>query len=613
VPVLSNLNIDDLAATNPFDGKTSIKGKTWSSPVVDEARVEYLVQAHSLPEMVARLLVIRDLDKGDVEGFLNPTLAKNFPDPFSLQNMEQAASFIAQAIQDNKKIGILADFDVDGATSYATLSRFLMAVGCTNVPCFIPDRLNDGYGPSDKGFDSLKEQGAEIAVVLDCGVTSVAPIAHAKSIGLDVVVVDHHEPDEILPDANFIINPKLEDDTSELDYLAAVGVTFLLCIAINSKLRAAGFYTDRDEPAMREALDLVALGTVCDMVPLVNANRLFVKHGFPMMAQGRNIGLNALLSVSKITTMPDPYHAGFMLGPRINAGSRVHQSDLGAQLLSTMDEGEASRIAWLLDDCNEKRKGIQKDMTREAMEKAKAMMIEFPQTSGLVIDGEGWHTGLSGLVSGTIKEKYNKPTCVIAYVENADGVIEGRASGRSVKGVHIADILMSAQKDGLIVKGGGHAMAGGFTIMPDQLDGFMTYFNTQVAAQLSNVDEYSDVEEIELPLAVQGLNIQTAKLLTESLAPFGMAHEEPKTILSNVRIDYADQVGANHLRCTVKDAEGGKGIKAMAFRALESDMGKMLREMAGTQTRVHLRGQVKINEWQGRESVEFHISDAMEA
>ena len=200
---------------------------------------------------------------------------------------------------------------------------------------------------------------------------------------------------------------------------------------------------------------------------------------------------------------------------------------------------------------------------------------------------------------------------MIAYVENEEGVIEGRASGRSIKGVHIADIFMGAQKEGLIVKGGGHAMAGGFTIMPDQLNGFIEYFNTQVAAQLSNVDEYSEVEEIELPLAVQGLNIQTAKLLTESLAPFGMGHEEPKTILSNVRIDYADQVGTNHLRCTVKDAEGGKGMKAMAFRALESDMGKMLREIAGTQARVHLRGQVKINEWQGRESVEFHISDAM--
>ena len=210
------------------------------------------------------------------------------------------------------------------------------------------------------------------------------------------------------PSANFIINPKLADDTSGLDYLAAVGVTFLLSIAVNAKLREAGFYADKKEPAMRESLDLVALGTVCDMVPLIDANRLFVKHGFPMMAQGRNIGLNALLAVSKITTMPDPYHAGFMLGPRINAGSRVHQSDLGAQLLSTMDEGEATRIAWLLDDCNEKRKAIQKDMTREAMEKAKAMMIEAPQTSGLVIDGEGWHTGLSGLVSGAIKDKYNK-------------------------------------------------------------------------------------------------------------------------------------------------------------------------------------------------------------
>lgn len=271
------------------------------------------------------------------------------------------------------------------------------------------------------------------------------------------------------------------------------------------------------------------------------------------------------------------------------------------------------RIAWLLDDCNEKRKDIQKDMTRQAMEKAKAMMIEHPDSHGLIIDGEGWHAGLSGLVAGAIKDKYEKPTCLIAYVENENGEIEGRASGRSIPHVHIADIFMDAQKQGLLIKGGGHAMAGGFTIAKDQVEPFRTFFNEKVGDIIRgrNAAVASTADMIDMSLAVRSLNIKTAKLLTESLAPFGMGHAEPTTILSNVVIAHADQVGVNHLRCTVNDAEGSQGMKVMAFKALDSDLGKTLRAMAGTLEKVHLKGQVKINEWQGRESVEFHINDVM--
>jgi single-stranded-DNA-specific exonuclease len=600
---------------DPFSERTSIKGKVWQQADVDEMRVHALVNGHGLPEMVARLLVIRDLDQGDVEEFLNPTLSKHFPNPLSLQNMDATTDFLCAAIQSGKKIGILADFDVDGATSCALLTRFLRAVTCeVEIPFFIPDRLEDGYGPSAKGFDQLKEQGVEIVLILDSGITSTDPIAHAKDSGLQTIIVDHHEPDTQLPDADFIINPKLKNCDSGLETLAAVGVTYLLCVGLNTKLRAAGHYNDRQEPDMRQYLDLVALGTVCDMVPLTGANRLFVKHGFTKMAKRDNVGLRALLEVGKVTSLPDPYHAGFVLGPRINAGSRVHQSDLGAQLLATEDEAEATRIAWLLDDCNEKRKSIQKDMTREAIEKAKAIMIESPDTHGLVIAGEGWHSGLSGLVAGAIKDKFGVPACIIAYVETTDGCVEGRASGRSVKGIHIADIFLEGQKQGLLIKGGGHAMAGGFTIEKSKVNEFATFFNRKVEDQKRATNTFeSDVEIIEMPLAVRSLNLETGKLIRDSLAPYGMGHDEPVTILSHVVIDYADQVGANHLRCTVKDAEGSIGLKAMAFRALESDLGKALRELAGTGRQIHLRGQVKINEWQGRESVEFHISDAMMA
>jgi len=615
------LKIDHSAhvqTTDPFVEKKSIKGKIWRYEMVDQDLIEVLVVQHDLPEMIARMIAMRDIDTNKINDFLHPTLSKNFPDPMSLYSMDQASSYIATAIQNGQKIGVLADFDVDGATSCAVMKRFINHVtqGGGDIPVFIPDRLNDGYGPSDKGFQSLKDQGADIVIVLDCGITSVNPVQTAIDLGLEVVVVDHHEPDEVLPNANYIINPKLEEDQSGLDYLAAVGVTFLLCVAVNMQLRSRDFYKNGDvvEPSMREYLDLVALGTVCDMVPLVDANRLFVKQGFPMMAQGHCKGLTALLQVSNITTMPDPYHAGFMLGPRINAGSRVHQSDLGASLLSTNDEAEAMRLAWLLDDCNKKRQDIQKDMTRQAMEKAKTMMVENPSYHSLVIDGEGWHTGLSGLVAGAIKDKYEKPSCVIAYVETDDGRIEGRASGRSIPGVPIADIFMTAQKDGLIVKGGGHAMAGGFTIEKDKIDAFRSFFDQKVkeyGAQSNGAQPQGDL--IDLCLAVRSLNLKTAELLTQSLAPFGMGNPEPVTVLSNVVIDYATQVGTNHLRCTVKDVEGSTGLKAMAFRAWDSDLGKTLREAAQTGQKFHLKGQVKINEWQGRQSVEFHINDAMMA
>jgi single-stranded-DNA-specific exonuclease len=598
-----------------FGQSPSIKGKTWFAMQPDANRIERLVNGFGLPEIVARLIVLRDLDHNDadLDELLNPTLAKHFPDPSKLANLDSTSAFLAQAIIDEKTIGILADFDVDGATSCAVLSRFLMHVcNSDTIPFFIPDRINDGYGPSDKGFDDLKSQGCDIVVVLDSGITSVAPIAYAKSIGLDVIVADHHEPDTELPNADFIINTKLSDDESGYDYLAAVGVTFLLAVGINGVLRAKGFYDDRNEPPLKSFMDLVALGTVCDMVPLLGANRLFVKHGFTMMDQRLNPGLKALLEVSKIKSVPDPYHAGFMLGPRINAGSRVHQSDLGAQLLSTPDEAEATRIAWLLDDCNEKRKTIQKDMTRQAVEKAKNYLINEPQAAGLVIAGEGWHSGLSGLVSGALKDRFGKPSCIITFVENEEGVVEGRSSGRSVQGVHIADIFMTAQKEGLIVKGGGHAMAGGFTILPAQIDAFQNFFNEQVLKQQAqNKQIDTDHDPIELMMSVQSLTLRTAKLLLESLAPYGMGHCEPQTTLSNVHIHYADQVGTNHLRCTVKDVEGGTPLKCMAFRAFDTELGQALRAAAGTNIVVHLRGSVKINEWQGRESVEYHIDDAI--
>ncbi len=609
-------NYDLEECQNPFKGKLSVKGKSWVMPLINEMRVAALLQQHNIPEIIARIIVSRDLDKGCIDRFLTPKIARDFPDPFKLANMRDASCSLSDAIMSGKKIGIIADFDVDGATSCAVLKNFLDSVTNENnvVPFFIPDRLNDGYGPSVKAFDTLKAQNCEIIVILDSGITSLEPIKYARSIGMEVIVIDHHEPEMTLPDANFIINPKLEECQSGYDYMAAVGITFMFCIAMNVTLRQKGYYNEVTEPSMKPLMDLVALGTVCDMVPLIDANRLFVKYGFHQMATLDNIGLKALLAVSNIKGLPDPYHAGFMLGPRINAGSRVHQSDLGAQLLLAKNDDEAMRLAWLLNDCNEKRKMLQKDMTREAMAKAKEHLINHPQCHSLVIDGQGWHTGLSGLVAGALKDKYNKPACIIAYVETENGNIEGRASGRSIAGVHLANIFIEGQQNGLLEKGGGHAMAGGFTIKPQNVEAFRVFFEEKtVEALREDKDSQNNNILIESCLSVQSLTMQTADLLINALAPFGMGHPEPNIILSDICIDYAEQVGGNHLRCNIRDISGGRAMKAMAFKALETDLGTLLTQSKGTGRALHLHGQVKINEWQGNKTVEFHITDAMEA
>lgn len=594
-----------------YDGRLSVKGKQWLVKPYNDVLAAQMVQSHALPGIAARILSGRDISLDKLDGFLNPRLNADFPDPFSLKNMTATAEFLAQQIINDQRIGILADFDVDGATSCAVMTHFLRHVTeQEDIPFFIPDRLNDGYGPSNRGFDQLKQQGADSVVVLDCGITSHAPLTYAKSIGLQTVIADHHEVDgELgLPNATHIINPKLPGDNAGLSMLAAVGVTFLLCVAINSVLRQRGHYTERDEPDMKSFLDLVALGTVCDMVPMTGPNRLFVKYGFAQMEKRNCVGLNALMEVSKISGVPDPYHAGFMLGPRINAGSRVHKSDLGAKLLSSTNQEDALNIAWLLDDCNRQRKDIQKDMTKEAMAMVTALNRENDPV--IIVDDQGWHSGLTGLVAGALKERFARPACAIAYVKGADDVLEGRGSGRSVAGIHIADSFMQAQSQGLLVKGGGHAMAGGFTIEPSQLPAFHKFMIHSIEQQSQNRDSIPKTA-IDAVFSPNSASVQLAEILNNTLAPFGSGNEEPTLALQNVSVMKTDIVGQTHLRCLIRDAQGGTSIKAIAFRAAEGPIGQALKHAASTGSPVHLSGCVKLNEWQGRRSAEFHIDDVM--
>tara|TARA_B100000242_G_scaffold294300_1_gene276173 strand:+ start:2168 stop:3973 length:1806 start_codon:yes stop_codon:yes gene_type:complete len=567
--------------------------------------IERYSRQHDLPEAVTRLLLARDIPPDQFQAFLYPTLKDNLPSPFFLTGMEDMADDVAKWIAEGKNFAIFGDFDVDGATSSATLYRFLKACGI-DAPIYIPDRLTEGYGPNVEAMTKLKAGGADVIFILDCGSTAFDIIKQARALDLKIIVLDHHQTEQHLPDAHHVINPKRMDDSSGLDMLAACGVTFMACIAINNKLRVNKYYDAKHitEPNLIQLLDLIALGTVCDMVPLTGVNRLLVRSGFTQMQKTINTGLASLIEVSRIKTAVNTYHAGFVLGPRINAGSRVHKSDLGARLLSTEDREEAVNIAWILNDCNDRRKEIQAQMEREALEMVEEQGLD--QQALIMLGHDNWHPGLSGLVAGKIKEKYNKPACIITYALNSDGTREGRGSGRSIPGINIGRAFMDAMEQGIIPKGGGHAMAGGFTVDPDKLQDFMAFMNDHVAKQAAS-NEINCETNIDGIMAVQGAKIDFVEQLENTVGPFGMDFPEPVFAFHNVRIYNPTIRGETHISVMISDWEGGSRMKAMAFGAVGTPLGDAL--LKDKTKAFNLIGQLKINEWQGRKSAELHIQD----
>lgn len=595
-----------------LDVEKSLNEARWAFLPVEAEAVARISQNYGLPEFVARMLVLRGVKPDKVEAFLYPTLQKNFPDPFDMVGMRAFAEDLAGAVIKGRKIGVFADFDVDGATSAAVLTRFFRAIqkeeGGQDVPVYIPDRLREGYGPNAKALESLKEQGAEIVLIADCGITSFEPIKAGREMGLEITVFDHHEAEDTLPDANHIINPKRKDDISGLDMLAACGVSFLACVAINNVLRAKGYYKDNNlpEPQMKKWLDIVALGTVCDMVPLTGASRLFVRAGFEQMAKSDNPGIKALCEVSKIEGTPTVQHAGWSLGPRINAGSRVHKSDLGARLLSCDDLEEARSIAWTLEKCNEERKEIQSVMMADAIASVEAGGLD--QNPVIVVDAPEGHPGLSGLVAGRIKERFGKPAIVVTYTKNTEGVLEGRGSGRSVAGANMAEAFIAARNEGLLMNGGGHAMAGGFSLEPDKLSAFTEFLYQNFKKQSEGFDLTKETI-VDGVASVRGAQLEFIKILEQNVGPFGMGNAEPVFALANVRVHSVDILKEKHIRALVSDWEGGTRMKTMLFGGVGTPLGDAL--LKNARQPFHLLGKFQINRWQGRESVEFHISDGV--
>jgi len=557
-----------------------------------------IARQNNLSEIIARILTARGIHSNAIQSFLNPTLRDLMPNPFELFDMQKAARLLADEIISQPQtptIAIFGDYDVDGATSSALLVRYLRFFAIEPL-VHIPDRIKEGYGPNAPSLLSLKEKGAKIVITVDCGTLAFEPIAAASAAGLQVIVIDHHKGDAVLPDAFAVVNPNRFDETSEHTMLAACGVTFLFMAAVNKLLKDAGVKT----PDLLQFLDLVALGTICDVVPLEKANRAFVRQGLKIMASRANIGITTIIDKAKINEKPNSYHAGFIIGPRINAGGRVGKSDLGIRLLATEDQAEAQAIAEELEQFNAERKAIEFSVQEEAMQDADAL----PKSDGIIIVArQGWHQGVIGVVAGRLKEHFHKPVAVIAL---KDGV--GKASARSITGVDLGAAVIAANHSGLLLDGGGHAMAAGFSIEENKIPLLREFINHRIANQVAEINQ-ERILYIDANISLTGLNVEFVRLL-EQIGPFGAGNPQIRLALGNIRIVKSDIMGSEHVRAIAVDA-GASGsnnnLKLVAFRSVGTPLGNMLLNSHGKILCV--AGHAKINSWQGRESVDFFVDD----
>jgi single-stranded-DNA-specific exonuclease len=590
------------APVRPFLGvERSASGRVWR-PRLDErgsARALAIAQRHETPELLARILAGRGVDVDQVEAYLDPTVKRLLPDPYSLTAMEPAATRIADAMQRGERIAIFGDYDVDGATSSALLARFLRAGGIDPL-IHIPDRIFEGYGPNADAIRSLAERGATLLVTVDCGTTSIEPLAEARRLGLDVVVIDHHQADERLPDA-VVVNPNRLDDLSELGHLAAVGVTFLTAVAVNRILRTRGFWSEaRPEPDLLDLLDLVALGTVADVVPLKGLNRAFVAKGLIAMRRRESAGLTALMDAARLSGPPEPWHLGFLLGPRINAGGRIGRADLGVRLLLEDDPSEAGRIAAELDRLNRDRQTIEQGMLAEAEAEALASLGLEEKGAVVVTAAANWHPGVVGLIAARLKERFNRPAFAIAL--EPGGI--GTGSGRSIQGVDLGRVVRQAAADGLIIKGGGHAMAAGVTLRRDALAAFRAYLESSLA-------EAVDAARLDRSLLIDGAVSAAGadpKLIAmlSRAGPFGSSNPEPVIALPGHTVVYADRIGENHVRARLRSGDGAI-VEAVAFRAHDGPVGQALMGHRGRT--IHAAGTLCLDRWNGSERVQLRISD----
>lgn len=552
-------------------------------------------------DIIAQLMLARGVPRDDLARNREPSLRAFLPDPSAFRDMDRAAERIAEAVIAGETVTVYGDYDVDGATSSALLIRLLRMLG-HDARYYIPDRLLEGYGPSGDALVRIGHEGSSLIVTVDCGAMAHEALAAANQAGIDVIVVDHHKCSPELPRAFAMVNPNRldeSDDAAAHGHLAAVGVAFILAVAVVRTLRERGYFTTRAEPDLFSLLDLVALGTVADVAAIRGLNRAFVAQGLKVMARRQNTGLSALIDASRLNRSPVCSDCGFALGPRINAGGRVGESTLGVRLLTTEDAEEARAIAEQLSQLNEERRAIE----AAVQEAAEAQVASQQDRAVQLVAGNGWHPGVIGIVAGRIKEKTGKPTIVIALDPETG---QGKGSGRSIAGVDLGAAIIGAREAGLLLAGGGHAMAAGLTVAEDRIEAFADWLDERLLGPVSKATANPGMK-LDLAIAPRGLTPELVELL-ERAGPYGAGWPGPRLAVGPVRLVKADIVGTDHLRVIASGADGGS-FKAIAFRAAESEMGQSI--LHGSRGRqLWLAGRAKIDDWGARPAAELHLEDA---
>lgn len=591
-----------MTSPNAFLGVTaSFAGKRWQERLDEgmQAQALAMAQRYDLPDVVARVLAGRAVSLEQAASFLDPSLRDLMPDPSTLMGMDAACERVVAAIRSGEQIAIFGDYDVDGATSCALLARFLIFAGLKPF-IHIPDRLTEGYGPNIPAIEDLHSRGATLLITLDCGSTSFEAFEAARNIGLDVVTIDHHQVGVDLPDIEALVNPNRQDDLSGQGHLAAVGVTFLFVVALNRALRDVGFYSGKP-PNLLSWLDLVALGTVCDVVPLKGLNRAYVTKGLVAIRKRDNQGLAALCDVSRVNGPVSPYHLGFMIGPRINAGGRIGDAALGARLLLSADRGEAQSIAAELDRLNQERQTIEALMLEQAQDQVNVTLSDNPDRAVIVAGADTWHPGIVGLIASRLKETHRRPAFAIAWDD--DG--KGTGSGRSIPGVDLGAAVRKAVDTGILIKGGGHAMAAGLTVAKDRLQQLERFFD-ETLSDAVHAQRLADRLTIDGALTASGATLPLLETL-EKAGPYGAGHSEPVFAFPSHRLGYADTVGSGHIRATIVGSDG-TSVKAIAFRAADKPLGEAL--LAGRGNFMHFAGTLSVDHWQGNPKAQLRILDA---
>jgi len=559
-----------------------------------------IAQEHGLPEILARVLAARGAEPGTIAEYLSPTLKALMPDPSTLQDMDVAAERFAKAIRDKEPIAIFGDYDVDGAASVALIRRFLFAHD-HDSSFYIPDRTLEGYGPSITAFEELISNGAKLIITVDCGTMAYEPIARASEMGADVMVLDHHQAEEQLPAALAMVNPNRMDDISGQGNLAAAGVVYLFLVATARQLRADNWYGEETSaPDLMQLLDLAALATVCDVVPLTGLNRALVCRGLEIMRRRANLGLRVLADKAGLTAAPTTYHLGYVLGPRLNAGGRIGRSDLATELLTIEDEPRAIEIAATLEKLNFERRAMQDALQEDALSQADAAFQDRPEAILAIAEGEGWHKGLIGLVAARLVERFSKPSLAVSW--DKDG--SGSGSARSIRGADIGAAIRSAVDGGLAERGGGHAMAAGFTVARENAGAFYEHLDKTLRSQVMLASAEANMKIDGALMASSATKELMAQL--DKAGPFGAGNPQPRFAFAAHHCKFAKIVGERHVRCSLTASDGTR-IDAIAFNSAETEVGKLLLDSRGLP--LHVVGHLRRSDWGGREKIELHIED----